>query len=203
MLLLPWTPDLVDIAFGPNQTDAQHEAAFVTKGILATLLIFTLNISLQPIQSGLRSLVVDVAPPCQQVQASSYASIIVGIGSIFGYCVGIIDMPTVFPFLGDTNFKALCAIASICLTGTVCLTCVVIKEKQNLRRDDGVDGLQHSAENDDDGEDIETQKGRPIIRAVKEALGTARALPKKIKQVCVVQMFAWMSWFPFLYYVTT
>ena len=119
------------------------------------------------------------------MQANAYASGIIGVGTVLGYASGFVSLPNVLPWLGNTQFKGLCVVASVALGLTVAITCLAVKEKP-IKTDD------------------ENPKNRPGIFAVfGQIITTAKTMPKKIRKICMVQFFAWLGWFPFLFYVTT
>jgi solute carrier family 45 protein 1/2/4 len=107
-----------------------------------------------------------------------------GIGNILGYMAGNVKLPEYFPWLGGSQFKVLCAIASFIMAITVAISCSTIHE-----RDPRWDGTP------------ETQDG--VIAFFKSLFHSVRTLPLQIKRVCEVQFFAWIGWFPFLFYITT
>ena len=185
MLALPWTADVNGFLFSRFGGDVEGRAAVVVRGMIATCWIWALNISIQPVQAGIRALVVDSCPPKQQVQASAYASCITGVGSIFGYSSGFIPLPQVLPWLGNTQFKGLCAIASLALGSTVAVTCSIVDER--------IYALH--------GVELRQQSG--VVAVFRQILRRLRRMPRMIKRVCTVQFFAWMGWFPFLFYITT
>jgi solute carrier family 45 protein 1/2/4 len=179
MCLLPWSAEIVHEIF--CKTDA---AILVTKIVAATL-ILGLNVAVQPLQMGIRALIVDACPPHQQVQAVAYASCITGVGSILGYSSGFMKLPLLLPFFGNTQFKCLSAIASLALGSTVAVTLITIKEKKVVFEGTG------------------TNTGVGIVGVFKQVLKSAKLMSGDMKRVCKVQFFAWMGWFPFLFYITT
>lgn len=113
------------------------------------------------------------------------ASRIVGIGNIFGYVAGYIDLPSIVWWLGDTQFKDLCAIASIALGGTVLLSCLVIRERDP--RLEGPPALDKPG----------------VLAFFKKIFGSIKRLPPQIKKVCIVQFCAWIGFFPMLFYTSS
>ncbi|CAG8971316.1 hypothetical protein HYALB_00001485 [Hymenoscyphus albidus] len=186
MLALPWTETIIRtmfLCFGWNETGANASAA---TQFMAAMTIWALKISLQPVQCGIRALIVDYCPTDQQHQASAYASRIIGFGSILGYASGFIDIPSLLPMFGETQFKGLCMVCCIALVATVTLQCLVIHEKRLGHNE----GLQRRGE-------------CGIFGPFKQILVAAEAMPKRIWKICIVQFFAWLSWFSFMYYITT
>jgi solute carrier family 45 protein 1/2/4 len=112
------------------------------------------------------------------------ASRFVGIGNILGYLAGYMNLPAVLWFFGDTQFKDLCAIASIALAVTVMLSVIFIRE-----RDPRLDGPP--------------AKNRPGLFAFFRKIFTSiRRLPPQTKKVCEVQFCAWIGFFPMLFYTS-
>ena len=112
------------------------------------------------------------------------ASRFVGIGNIVGYLAGYMDLPAVLWFFGDTQFKDLCAIASIALAATVALTCVVIPE-----RDPRLEGPP--------------SKDKPgVVSFFLKIFTSIKRLPPQTKKVCQVEFCAWIGFFPMLFYTS-
>jgi len=52
-----------------------------------------------------------------------------GLGGIFGYFMGNVNLPELIPALGDTQIKGLCIVACLFLVFTVGLTCFAVTER--------------------------------------------------------------------------
>jgi solute carrier family 45, member 1/2/4 len=118
-------------------------------------------------------------------QANSMASRIVGVGNIVGYLAGYVDLPKYAWWLGDTQFKILCAIASIALCGLVLVSVVFIPE-----RDPNLDGPP--------------PKNQPGAFAFFGTIFTSiKRLPPQVAKVCTVQFCAWIGFFPMLFYTSS
>ena len=114
------------------------------------------------------------------------ASRITGVGNIVGYIAGYINLPRFAWWLGDTQFKDLCAIASIALASTVIVSCLFIKE-----RDPRLEGPP-------------TKNERPgVISFFATIFTSIKRLPPQIKKVCIVQFCAWIGFFPMLFYTSS
>ena len=183
MLLLPWSGDFICSLFSLDE--GQETAALTLRGIVAASLIWGLNVAIQPVQMGIRALIVDACPLDQQVQASAYASCITGVGSILGYASGFVKLPRLFPWFLDTQFKCLCVIASVALGSTVILTCSTIKERKVIFDDDGI------------------VKSVGVLGVFKQVIRSVKMMSSKMRRICAVQFFSWLGWFPFLFYITT
>lgn len=107
------------------------------------------------------------------------------MGNIIGMLAGGLDLPKLLPFLGNTQFKVLCAVASIVMFATVAITCASISE-----RDPTLDG------------ELSESKGG-LINFFKGLYHAVVRLPPQVVKVCEVQFIAWIGWFPFLFYITT
>ena len=143
----------------------------------------TANILL--VQAGIRAFIVDYAPTHQQEDANSWAGRITGVGNILGYLSGYVNLPDIFPWLGNTQFKVLCVIASVSLCGTVIVTTSYIRE-----RDPRLEGPP-------------SEPDAGILSFFRQVFNSIRRLPPQSRKVCEVQFFNWMGWFGFLFYVTT
>ena len=137
------------------------------------------------VQAGIRAFIVDNCPAHQQELANAWASRLTGVGNILGYIFGYLDLPKYLPFLGNTQFKVLCVLASFSLTATVFASCLYIQE-----RDPRLDGPPATA-------------GLGVVSFFKQVFKSIRNLPPQIARVCEVQVAAWVGWFPFLFYSTT
>ncbi|KAF8963838.1 hypothetical protein BGZ46_000882 [Entomortierella lignicola] len=148
--------------------------------------IYILDFAINCVQASCRTLIVDSLSPSQQEAAASWASRLMGIGGIFGYFMGNVNLPQLIPVFGDTQIKCLCIIACLFLISTVGLTCFAVTERVMIRAP--------KTSESSFGEFL--QGFRIIFRAI-------RYLPTRIQHLCNVQFFAWMGWFPFLFYSST
>ncbi len=166
----------------PLSADGQSPRTLVI--LLAVILIYAMNISIQPIQAGLRSIIVENCPAHQQPQAAAWTSVLMGSGNIFGYLCGFTVLPDLFGLRGLTQFQCLCLIASFALAITTSLNCT-IKEDYCARS-------------------LPVRLERTGVAVVcRDLIHTYRFMPSKIRKVCHIQFCAWIGWFPFLFYSTT
>lgn len=137
------------------------------------------------VQAAIRAFIVDNAPTHQQEDANAWAGRMTGVGNIVGYIAGYVDLPKRSGgFLGNTQFKVLCIISSIALCGTVLVSISFIRER-----------------NPQQEEPAPSNKG--IISFFDQVFQTTKRLSPQIRRVCEAQFFSWISWFPFLFYMTT
>ena len=128
--LLSWTSEILRSFFYLFGTKTDGCAAHITIQIFAVLGIWALNVAIQPVQTSIRALIVDSCPGKQAVQANSYASTAVIVGSAVGYGCGVVGMPRMASWVDNAEFKGLCAVASVALGCTVAVTAMVIQEKR-------------------------------------------------------------------------
>jgi solute carrier family 45 protein 1/2/4 len=185
MVLLPWTSEIASV-LTPDFSSEPHDKSNITvRSLLAGSLVWALNISIQPMQVGIRALAVDSCLAEQQIQATAYVSRITAVGSILGYTFGFINLPKLFPWLGNTQYQCVFSLASLVLIVTVAITCSVVQEKRPSLRS---------------GED---NRSIGVVAVFRQVLVSARLMPKSMKSVCKIQFCSWLGWFPFLFYITT
>lgn len=138
------------------------------------------------LQASLRNLVFDVTPPDQLNTANALHGRFLHIGSIVGFALGFIrlDSIPIFRLIGGEQFRKLCIVALILLVATVWITCFTTEEDE---RPSLVPNTNRS-------------KLRDMLHTIHEAI---RNLPKPVRRICMVQIAAFMGWFPFLFYSTT
>jgi solute carrier family 45 protein 1/2/4 len=107
-------------------------------------------------------------------------------GNIVGYGFGFIPLAKLpfLSFLGGDQFRKFCVVSMTILIVTVWITCFCHEEKASVVR-------KNSQRRGKFGE---------ILENIYSAMTT---LPRPIRRVCLVQIFAFMGWFPFLFYSTT
>lgn len=152
---------------------------------LAVTFTLLLSIAVQPVQAGVRALMVDIAPAEEQSRASAWASRIQGSMAIFSFFASSLNIPDL-PGLGNlTQFQALACLNLITLGGTVLITCVFIKEKDSRRVE------------------LDAEQRKSVWAVFRQLYQTVWQLPKRIAQAYRVQFSSWFAWFPLLYYTTT
>ncbi|KAH8725206.1 major facilitator superfamily domain-containing protein [Phaeosphaeriaceae sp. PMI808] len=179
LLLLGWTKEVVRY-FVKDEASAKSHTI-----VVAVLSIYAIDFAINAVQGSCRGLVVDTLPISKQQQGSSWASRMVAVGSLIGYGAGAIDLQKVFgTMLGDTQFKQLTAIAALTLCLAVGTTSWAVTEKVRVL----------------DGEVEESISPIEVLQTIVKA---AMELPRSIQAICYVQFWAWIGWFPFLFYSTT
>ncbi|CAK3924625.1 MFS general substrate transporter [Lecanosticta acicola] len=179
LILLAWTEQIVKLAGGEDVS----QSPIIALAVIWTIL---LAISVQPVQAGVRSLMVDIAPANQQSRASSWAGRIQGVSAIFSFFASSLHLPSLLGLGRLTQFQALAALNLITLGSTVLTTCIFIQEKDSRRLEIGNGGNQDS-----------------VMTVMKHIFRTVKGLQGKIRRTCETQFCSWFAWFPFLYYNTT
>ncbi|KAJ2661613.1 hypothetical protein IWW48_002322 [Coemansia sp. RSA 1200] len=149
---------------------------------LAVVAFYVLDFAINCIQASLRAIIVDMLPASRQDDGTTWASRMIGIGNVLGYLMGFLDLPRLLPFLGSTQMQILTTIASVSLSLTVFVTCYYTKEVP----------ITHPS--------VHASDSFKVFGALFASL---RSLPASIKQIFRIQFFAWIGWFPFLFYSTT
>lgn len=185
LLLLAWTRELVASTLSFFGADPIGPAVRHTAIIVAVLLVYVLDFAINVVQAGIRAFIVDNAPAHQQDSANAWAARVAGVGNIVGYLLGYVDLPALVPWLGDTQFKVLCVLASGALLLTLAASCTI------RERDPRLTG--------------EPKRGgdRGIFAFFMTLAQAFRTIPPQVRAVCQVQFCAWIGWFPFLFYITT
>lgn len=186
LLALAWTKNIVGSVLGIFGVLPKSHMSEISNRIWAISFVYILDIGINVLQAGNRAFIVDSAPTHQQESASAIANIVTGIGGIVGYLCGQAELTTHFSWLGDTQFKILCAIACLILAVSVSISCISIAERdpQSFANPAG-------------------HGGSGVVAIFRTLLYSVKSLPPQIKRVCLVQIFNWIGWFPFLFYTTT
>lgn len=129
----------------------------------------------------MRCLIVENVPPSQLTQANAWATYVTGGGNIVGLFLGSIDILHVLGLKAMSEFQVLALLSSTALLVTTTVSCASVDE-QSLTMD------------------FNWHKRRNIMASLLSAIGT---LPGRIRDVYRIQFFAWVGWFPLLYYKST
>ncbi|KAJ5549262.1 hypothetical protein N7513_006496 [Penicillium frequentans] len=179
LIVLGWTAEIV----GLFVTDPE-KAKNVTIA-LAVSSIYAVDFSINVVQACCRSLIVDSLPIPLQQAGSAWAGRMCAIGQLISYVIGSINTVSIFGSLfGDTQFKQMTVIAAISLIAAVAVTSYSVKERVLIS-----------------ARDSEGSAG--AIQVISQLYQTTMELPPRIQAICWAQFWAWIGWFPFLFYSTT
>ncbi|KAJ1835985.1 hypothetical protein LPJ63_000701 [Coemansia sp. RSA 2711] len=180
--------------------------SFVTRVsiVIAVVGFYVLDFSINTSQACARALALDIPPLQQQDLANAYAGRMLNLGSVTGYLVGFMDLRALLPWQTDSQMQALCLIATAVFAVTITWTCVCVREVPLAVQNGDGDSQLAASECGQAG----TRPAAPadggewagmfsaIVRGVAQ-------LPTPVQRVCNVQLFAWMAWFPFLFFATS
>lgn len=152
---------------------------------IATAVVVLLNICLTPLSFGLRATIVDLVSADQQGQANAFASYLISITNVLCLSLGSVDIPSVLGLQNFNQFQCLAIFVCLCITVTVSVSTVSARET----------GIQHV---------------NPFLKTKPKVIGSGlrpifcayQKTPAEIRKVFAVQAFAWIAWFPFLFYMS-
>lgn len=182
LMMLSWVREIVGGFLGLFGADRTSEGVKVAIIVVGVFWVYILDFSINTVQAGIRAFILDCCPSHQQEAANSMASRVVGVGNIIGYLAGFSDLPKYIWWLGYTQFQILCAIASIALFSTVLISLIFIRERDPRLEPASPKG----------------KKG--VIGFFKSVVTSIKHLPPQTRKVCEVQFFAWVGYFPQLFY---
>lgn len=171
----------------------------------ACLGIYILDFSIAIIQASSRALIVDVVPTNQQQIANAWAARMIGIFNLLGFWIGTLNLTNLFPILGDNQFKIL-SIIVILIMLSLTLFCLYYIKERNPQTDLTLI-TQRQLQNDklkDLGIDISKASiWIQLKNFFKEIFYSFNSIPNQVKIVCYAQLFAWIGYFPLLFYTTS
>ncbi|KAK3375262.1 major facilitator superfamily domain-containing protein [Podospora didyma] len=185
LMFLAWTREIVGGFLGIFGAAPESDGVKFCIIVTAVLWVYILDFAINTVQAAIRAFIVDCAPTHQQEVANAMASRFVGVGNIIGYLAGYVNLTHTFWWLGDSQFKELCAIASIALGATVLLTCLLIRERDPRS----------------EGPPAKDQAG--VLAFFRKIFTSIKRLPPQTKKVCQVQFCAWIGYFPMLFYTSS
>ncbi|KDQ54090.1 hypothetical protein JAAARDRAFT_136172 [Jaapia argillacea MUCL 33604] len=153
---------------------------------LAVLSIYCVDFSVNIVQAVDRALLVDTLPTSEQANGNAWIARMLGIGSVAAFFVGNIDLTAIFPMLGKTQLEVLSIITITLLIIPHLTMSYCVKEKVLLY-------FKYLGSS-------QAEKG--VIAELRLLWDTMFTLPRVIRQICYIQLFAWIGWFPVLFYTT-
>ncbi|MCJ1468478.1 hypothetical protein MMC07_007107, partial [Pseudocyphellaria aurata] len=124
------------------------------------------------------------------------------VGHLLGYGAGTIDMLKIFgTTLGDSQFKQLTAISAMSLIFAVCVTSYAVDERVLISSKYVVILIPSNHRELMHDRDADVKTG--ALKMIRKILRTTTHLPDRIQAICWIQFWAWIGWFPFLFYSTT
>ncbi|KAG6894396.1 hypothetical protein C0992_006288 [Termitomyces sp. T32_za158] len=154
--------------------------------LLAVLSIYLIDFSMNAVMAMDRALLVDTIPPAAQASGNAWAARMLGLGSVIGFLFGTIPLPKMFPFLGTTELEVLSVMVAVLVLSGHTLMAICVKERVLLKSADRPSG----------------KRPNPFIREARAIWSNILTLPPVIRQIFIIQFFAWIAWFPILFYTT-
>lgn len=194
----PISEGLVDyLALGLGDWDPVRQSYVeVMTRFLAVASFWVLDFALNGLQASGRALVLDSLKGEEMDTGNAWLGRMTHMGNIIGYSAGYLDLSRLrsLRWLGGDQFRKFAFIALIGMVISVAVTCLCIEEETTETSTFSSANMLH--------------KPRPSAAArlkaiTKDIWDSIRRLPRPIRRVCVVQIFAFMGWFPFLFYATT
>ncbi|KAI9353779.1 hypothetical protein BDR26DRAFT_1002646 [Obelidium mucronatum] len=150
--------------------------------VTAVLGFCILDVAINGLTACSRALVVDVAPDSQHL-----ASRAIAFGTVAGYFIGFIDLSLIG--LPLTQLQSLCFVCILVITASVSYTCLHVTETPRKKQ-------SRSSE-----ESIE--RSLLFLAPIYAIWNQFKILPTPIYSICMVQFWAWIGWFPFLFYASS
>lgn len=171
----------------------------------ACLGIYVLDFSIAIIQASSRALIVDVVPTDQQQIANAWAARMIGIFNLVGFWMGTLNLTKLFSFLGDSQFKVLSTLVAMIMLTITCF-CLYYIEERNPQTDLTLITQRQLQEDKLRDLGIDPNTATLFVQLTnffKEILYSFRTIPNQVKTVCYAQLFAWIGYFPLLFYTTS
>lgn len=203
LLVLSRSHDIVN-SFSHLLNLSDDKTKFLTI-VFACLFIYILDFSIAIIQASSRALIVDVVPTEQQQIANAWAARMIGIFNLIGFWIGTLDLKKLFPILGNNQFKVLSTLVALIMSALT-FFCLYYIEERNPQTD--LTLIEQRREQDDKlkelGIDPNSSTIIPqLINFFKQIIVAFKTIPQQVKLVCYAQLFAWIGYFPLLFYTTS
>ena len=187
LLTLAWVREISHMLGWLFRADANGKWLDILAKSIAVFSIWSFFFAFQLSQVGFRALIVDCCPPLLVDQAMLWATRMNCLGNIFCYGAGFLDLPSILPQVGGSDFQILALGGAIVLVSTTCITCSMVEETKP--QDPTCNSLK--------------DKDIAFTSVFGEAITNVSRVSKEIWTIFEVQFCAWAGWFLFTYYITT
>ncbi|WFD34432.1 hypothetical protein MCUN1_001273 [Malassezia cuniculi] len=151
-----------------------EKGALLTR-LLGILSIIGVDISLNMMAAAHRALAADILPADEQDSVNAWGTRLGGLGSVLGYVLGRLDLHTALH--GDQlGVLAIAAGIGVVVTHAPLL---LVRESRLVHR---------------------SSMSPTLFGVMRSLLDTLHELPKSITDLFAIQFFAWLAWFPVLFY---
>ncbi|KAL3291012.1 MFS general substrate transporter, partial [Colletotrichum asianum] len=167
-----WSPNLADLL---SRVSEGKLSSTVLSQSLVVCFFLCLNVAIQPVQSGLRALMVDKCAASQQAEMTAWASRINFVASMASYLAAASDLAGESP-VSTKQLQALVNLSIVVIVISVGVTCCVVSENSLTRPDppEATEGISK----------------------------TWKMLSPRLFRIYLVQFFSWFAWFPVLVQIT-
>lgn len=204
LLFLSHSQNLISWILSPWNLSDDSLNRFII--VFACIGIYVLDFSIAIIQASSRALIVDVVPTDQQQVANAWAARMIGIFNLFGFWLGTLNLPKLFPFLGNSQFKVLTIIVSFLMLILTSFSIYLIQERNPQtdvtlinQRETNSSKLNSLGISNSSNDSVFTQ----LFNFFKQIFISFETVPNQVKIVCYAQLFAWIGYFPLLFYTTS
>lgn len=169
--------------------------------VIAIIAFWILDFAINAAQGPVRTLLADVAPPCQHNIGNSFFALALGIGNGIGSLLGAVRLSKVFTFF-PSDLHALYAIAALILIITMGVTVIFIKEEPLVVPDRHTYG---SLDSQPSIESADSQSTTSEIEPPRQMTyyEAARNAPHPFWSLFTVQFCQWLAWFTLVVYATS
>ncbi|CAO1636743.1 unnamed protein product [Sympodiomycopsis kandeliae] len=186
--------DFLALGLGDWDPVRQNHVKSVTQ-FLAITSFWILDFALNGLQAAGRALVLDTLKSSEMDRGNAWLGRVVHVGNILGYGAGYLDLSRMFflHWLGGDQFRKFAFVSLIGLLISVGITSYFITEEDS------------TSQSQSQSQESKGHLGvfTIISRTTRDVVTAAKRLPRPIRRICLVQLVAWMGWFPFLFYATT
>ncbi|ODV59714.1 MFS general substrate transporter [Ascoidea rubescens DSM 1968] len=172
--------------------------------------IYLLDFSIQFIQATSRALIIDNIPINQQNLANAYAARMIGSFNIFGYYLSSIELKKIYPLnlISNNQFKLL-SFCSIFILSLFTIVVTILIKEQNPKNDflhnsnTNATTTTTTTTNNNNNNNNNSVSSQFKNFFKKLYLTIKFKLSPQIKLINFVEFFAWIGYFPMLFYTTT
>ncbi|KAF9199483.1 hypothetical protein BGZ49_010379 [Haplosporangium sp. Z 27] len=184
MYMIAFAREIAVLIVGENSGDSYDSTIKAWTIGFAVVGFYCLDFSINAVQASCRSLIMDIPPTDQQEVCNAWSGWMNNLGSVVGFFAGNLNLVKYFdPILGDSQIKILANLAMVSFASCLAISCLSVTELQYVP--------------------TEEDRNRSVWSTIGNIWRAFKKLPLEIQRICNVQFFAWMGWFPFLFYSTT
>lgn len=187
LILLAWVQEISQGLAWLFHMDPDGMWVDVLLKSLAVANIWTYFFAFQMAQVGFRALIMDCCPPHLLDQAMVWATRWNCLGNLVCYGAGFLDLPSILPQLGASEFQILVLFAALIITFTTVVVCWIVEE----------DNPQSLVPR------LLAEHKTGFVAVFREVFRNVSRLSPNIWTIFEVQFCAWAGWFLFNYYITT